>query len=255
VQKNLILNIQYDGTNYSGWQIQPNAITIQGKLQNVLKELTGLNLNIIAAGRTDAGVHAKNMTAHAKIDDNFNLPDTKIKAAINSILPNDIRINKAIVYNGEFHSRFDALKREYHYYLMTDYNVFRRLQSGYYKYPIDEKKLLATSGLFEMTADFTTFSKINPDIKNNKCIIDLCKWEKIDENYFVLKIRANHFLYGMVRALTGAMLDIARGKRDKRDVLIALQQQNRQLASPLAPPQGLFFAKAFYNNEIEELLV
>lgn len=247
----LILDIQYDGTNYSGWQKQPNANTIQNELENAFGRIAGAALTLIAAGRTDAGVHARHMIAHCNLNHILSIPEEKIAIAINSVLPLDIRINSAKYYYGKFHARFDALTREYKYHLISKYDVFKSRYSSYYKYNFDEAKLINSAGIFIRKDDFTTFSKHNPDINNPICDVDISKWEKIDENYYVYNVRANHFLYGMVRSLVGVMLDIARSKRSLEEVQNAILKKNRAHSSPLAPPQGLFFEKSTYPDEFK----
>ena len=248
-EKTLILNIQYDGTNYSGWQKQPNARTVQETLENALMQICGKEIKIMGAGRTDAGVHARNMTAHGNIDDSFTIPENKITAALNANLPYDININNSIVYQGEFHARFDAVMREYTFNIITKPDVFKQRFAAYYKFAFDENLLFESAQIFLKKTDFTTFSKYNPDINNPVCNVDICEWTKIADCHYMLRIRANHFLYGVVRALTGAMLDCARGKRTKEELETALLLKDRSLASPLISPQGLIFEKAYYPVE------
>lgn len=246
----VILLVEYDGTNYSGWQIQPGTDTIQQRLQDAASVIAGKDVKLIGSGRTDSGVHASGQVAHFEIDESFTVPEEKIAKAINSRLPDDIRVIEAEIYHQDFHSRFDAVKRAYSYDLITAPSVFKRRFASYYRYPLIEKKLLGTSGLFELKSDFTTFSKYNPDIKNNVCIVDICKWEKVEENHYRLKIRSNHFLYGMVRSLAGAMIEAARGKYSHSELLGMLEKKDRSLAPPLAPPQGLVLADVYYPLEM-----
>ena len=132
-EKTLAMILEYDGTNFSGWQIQPNARTIQQEIENAMKVLTGRDISIIGAGRTDSGVHANGMVAHAKIDDDFPIPENKLAIAINSRLPADVRIKKAKFFEIPFHARFDAVAREYSYAITTEETVFNRFFQTYYK--------------------------------------------------------------------------------------------------------------------------
>lgn len=242
----LILNIQYDGTEFSGWQIQPNARTIQGELQKVLEEY-GVSQLSTAAGRTDAGVHASNMTAHVPIDDSFPLPIEKAAQVISKHLPTGINISKAsITDNDDFHARFSAKAREYSYYIHSKPDVFLDRYSTLYHYPMNWELLEKSAKIFKTQADFTTFSKVNPAVKNNICNIEKSQWLKIGENRYKFEVKSDRFLYGMVRSLVGTMFDVARGKRTIEDVQNALIAKDRNLNSTLAPAQGLFFEEASY---------
>lgn len=245
----LILEIEYDGTHYSGWQKQKNAITIQGEIEKAIAEITGIDLSLIGAGRTDAGVHARGQVAHAKLDSEIRISSEQLPLAINSKLNYDIRIKKAIFSEDKFHARFDALAREYSYTLVTKYSVFNRHFCTHVRYPLDAERLIQSAEIFLTKDDFTTFSKHNDDIQNNVCDVSLSRWDIIDAGTFRYTIRANHFLYGMVRSLVGAMLDISRGKRDASEVSHALLLRDRALQSPLADARGLILEKVYYNSE------
>ena len=162
----LILKIEYDGTNYGGWQIQPNAPSIQEEIEKVLHKLNGSHIGIVGAGRTDAGVHARGQVAHAKLGTKFPVPEKKIPYVLNSKLPDDIRIVEAQIVNFDFHARFDAIAREYSYTINSNNSVFDRLFSTLIKYKIDYAKLKKSADIFVGKHDFTTFSKHNPDTKN-----------------------------------------------------------------------------------------
>jgi len=245
--------VEYDGTNYAGWQIQNNADTIQNELQTTWKKLTNSNVNFIGAGRTDAGVHSAGQVTSAKIDEII-IPENKIAIALNSILPRDIKIKKAKYIDFPFHPRFDAIAREYNYYIEKNICVFQRNYIAELKYNIDENKLYEIASIFLGNHNFTTFSKINEDIKNNNCIISKSEWEKLPGDIYKYTIKSNHFLYGMVRALVGVMIDYARGKRTINDILISFEKQDKSFASGFAPARGLFLNRVYYQKEIEEKL-
>lgn len=251
-EKNLILKVEYDGTNYSGWQIQPNANTIQEELGKALRRITVFNSNIIASGRTDAGVHAFGQIANVRLENDFNIEDTSIPRALNSLLPADIRIVRARVVNNKFHSRFDALKREYVYRVATQDSVFTRLYTTEIRYDFDPDRLFKAAEFFRQMNDFTTFSKINPDITNPVCDIDISEWKLCENGIYEYRVRANHFLYGMVRLMVGAMMDVARGKTTLFELEDALKLRDRSLASPSVPAKGLFFVKAYYPEGLLE---
>lgn len=249
----LVLVVEYDGTNFSGWQIQPNGRTIQETLQKAYFELTGESINIIGSGRTDAGVHATGQVASAKIS-LPKIPNEKLSIAINSILPNDIRIVNAVYSELPIHARFDATARKYKYRLSKTVSVFERNFISEYKIPFDTDRLFEISRIFIGNIDFTTFSKINPDIKNNTCNVTESYWEFEDNLTLRYNIKANHFLYGMVRAIVGVMLDYARGKRSLNEILRAIDMKNRNLSSGFAPAEGLYLTRVYYPNEIEKII-
>ncbi len=246
----LVLKIQYDGTDYAGWQRQPNAPTVQGEIEKALKKICSYNLSVVAAGRTDAGVHARGMTAHAYLSRGFPVKKEKIHIAVNSYLPRDIRILSAGIIDFKFNARFDASAREYSYYIYKKDDVFLRRYAWQIKFPFSPKKLSEAAEVFLGKHDFTAFSKHNPETKSYLCSVDICEWIK-EEKLWKLKIRADRFVYGMVRSLTGAMIEAARGKITTDDLKIFLAEKDRNNAPGLAPPHGLFFEKAYYPFNIE----
>ncbi|MEI6091826.1 MAG: tRNA pseudouridine(38-40) synthase TruA [bacterium] len=242
----LILEIEYDGTDFCGWQIQPNGRTVMEDIEKAIAKVFGQNVRLVGAGRTDAGVHAKAMTASSILDFIPRVEEAKAVNAINSQLSQDVRIKKAIYYNGKFHARFDAMAREYSYHLLRKVSVFQRKFAYNCTLPIDEEILFKSAELFLGKRDFTTFSKINPSIKNNICDVQVCNWEKVSADYYILHIKADHFLYGMVRSITGAMLEAARNYKSLEEIKAALESCDRFNNSVLAPAHGLFFEKAYY---------
>ncbi len=243
--KNIALLLEYDGSAYSGWQFQPNAISIQEAIETSLSSCYKQPVSIIGAGRTDAGVHAIGQVANFQIS-HASIPLDKLPEAINSKLPMDIRVLAAAEVNMDFHSRFSAIAREYIYNLSTVYSVFDSRFSTFCKYPIDEKRLFAAAELFIGAHDFTAFSKANPDTKSYFCNVERCEWKKVSESKYQLLIKADRFVYGMVRTIVGAMIDIARGKKELSSVAESFNKNNRVDISPLASANGLILNKIYY---------
>ncbi len=244
----IILLVEYDGTNYAGWQTQQNSNTVQEKLNIAIRSiLHNENIKTVAAGRTDAGVHAGGQVVHF-VCKQFPVKENKIPFAINTFLPNDIRVKKAIITESSFHARFDAVAREYIYQLSTCNSVFNRFYSWSVPYKIDENLLLESANVFIGKHDFTTFSKLNKNINNYICNIEICKWLITNKNNFKLIIKADRFVYGMVRALVGAMLEVSRNKRTIEELSFALANRDRKYIAPLAAAHGLILNKIYYQN-------
>jgi tRNA pseudouridine38-40 synthase len=249
--RTLVLKIEYDGANYAGWQRQPNATTVQECIEKALARISGRELNAVAAGRTDAGVHAAGQITHTYLKRQFPVREEKIRKAMNANLPRDIRIRAAGIINRKFNARFDAVAREYSYSLITRDSVFLNHFATYYKYPIRAEILNRAAEIFIGKNDFTSFSKFNAETKHYICNVDVCRWERVEPILWRLSIRADRFVYGMVRGVTGAMLDYARGKRSAESILSALENPSREGQSPLAPPQGLILEKIYYPSDLE----
>jgi tRNA pseudouridine38-40 synthase len=244
------LKVEYDGTNYSGWQRQPNSNSVQQEIEHALKKLTGHEIQVLGSGRTDAGVHARGQIAHFKTPiEIFSIPEEKIIRAINSRLPKDIRILGHCIPHGDFHCTRDAIYREYSYSVTKTEHVFNRYFTTYYPYPLDEEKLLSSGKFFLGEYDFTSFSKINLSTISYVCNVSVCEWECSQYGEYILHIGANRFVYAMVRSIVGAMLEYARGTISENEIvhLLEVPQRNSQLKrTPVAEPQGLVLEKVIY---------
>ncbi len=242
----LILKLEYDGTNYSGWQVQKNARSVQEQVEKGLKHLTGVELKAVGAGRTDAGVHAKGMVTHTRLKTKMRVPVDKIPDIMNSAMPADIRIYNASLTTKSFNARFFPVARKYSYYITTSQTVFNRLYAANIKGEIDFNTLKKSAEIFKGEHDFTTFSKYNASVKSYVCKVEECSWEPIDDGLWRFTIQADRFVYAMVRAIVGACIDAARGKRTIDELKEALEKRDRRYISPLAEPRGLFLDNVFY---------
>jgi tRNA pseudouridine38-40 synthase len=245
-----VLKVEYDGTNYSGWQRQHNGMSVQHTIENALKKLSGHEITILGSGRTDAGVHARGQIAHFKApQEHFSVPQDKIVRAINSRLPKDVRIVGHCIPKGDFHCTRDAIYREYSYAMTRQEHVFNRQFTTFYPYPLDEHVLMSSGELFLGEHDFTSFSKYNPSTKSYVCSVSLCQWEHVRDGEFALHIGANRFVYAMVRSIVGAMLEYARGTITKDEIIALLNQPLRNATvkrAPVAEPQGLVLEQVRY---------
>lgn len=249
--RKLVLKIEYDGTNFAGWQFQPKVRSVQGEIEKAALKLTGINYRTKGSGRTDAGVHASGQVAIIVLDENFSIPDDKIVTAFNTRLPRDVRINGAKIINQDFHPRFHAISREYSYNLILRDTVFKNKFHAHYKYPIKPNVLFDLQDIFLGEKDFTPFSKYNPTKLQYICNVTKCKWHKISDTEYRLDIAANRFVYSMVRLIVGACLEVARGKLTKQDLLKAFERSDRQLKIPVAPPEGLILTNIIFPEEYD----
>jgi tRNA pseudouridine38-40 synthase len=242
---NFLINIAFNGAAYCGWQRQLNSVGVQQVLEKALGEVFGCEVLSTAAGRTDAGVHAVSMPVSFSLA-KVRVPFNRIVKAVNSRLPYDIRVMELFEKPDDFNARFDAVARSYKYVLTTRRDVFRLSTTGYTFYEIEADRLAKAAQLFLGDHNFTTFSKRNPDTLNPICKISHSRWEIISPTEFHYYVTADRFIYGMVRSLVGAMIDVGRSHRSPQDILNAIKKCDRSLNSPLAPASGLYFMNARY---------
>ena len=227
-----------------------HAVAVQEVLEQALSKTFNRTMTAIGAGRTDAGVHARGQVTHSILREPSNIPDDKITKAINSNLPDDICVSDGKIVDFKFHATADAIAREYSYSVHTKPSVFLRNYSNHFKFPIDFNKLQEVADIFTGIHDFTTFSKNNADTKSYICNVEFCFWEHISDTQSILHIKADRFVYGMVRCLAGAMLDYARGARTLTELAESLEAKDRSLTSPLATPRGLVLERVSYRENV-----
>lgn len=241
--KNYKLTIQYDGTKYSGWQIQKNAITVQQTISDAIEKLLKVNVNLIGSGRTDTGVHAIGQVANFRSE--FEIDIYRFKYSLNSILPDDISVSEMIEVDINFHARFDARKRSYIYQIIQKKSPFYKNYSYFYPSEIDLDKLNSLSKIFLTQKDFSAFSKKNDEIENKDCILfDIC-WKQKNE-LIIFKIQANRFLHGMVRAITGTLLKAQQKDNAEKFLIDIFNSKDRNEAYDSVPAKGLFLYKVEY---------
>jgi len=237
--------IQYDGTNYFGWQMQSHERTIQSEIESALAPLNDNNrVKIIGAGRTDTGVHAFGQVAHFDLD--TKLKTVQLKNALNARLPNDIRVIDITETFNEFHARFSAKRRYYRYQCYLDDNLLFKNQSWFVG-EIDKTILDVFAKKFIGSHDFLSFSKLNKQLKNTVCNIYESEWFK-SENMLIFSVCGNRFLHHMVRYLVGTMLAGAQGKisLDYFENLLINPQKNVKIFK--APPEGLIMVGIDYDQ-------
>lgn len=240
---NYKLNIQYDGTNYAGWQIQENAVTVQGKITEAIEVLTKERINLIGSGRTDSGVHALGQVANFKVENSLDI--YRFKHSLNSILPKDISITEMLKVEEDFHSRFDAKKRSYIYLIAKIKTPFYHPYSWHYHDSIDILKLKKLSEELIGEFDFTSFARKNTETENKICEIFQVNWRESKER-IVFYIEANRFLHGMVRTIVGTLLKLTNEEESGKRLKELLNLKDREAAGEAAPAQGLFLYKVKY---------
>ncbi|WP_067032591.1 tRNA pseudouridine(38-40) synthase TruA [Allomuricauda sp. CP2A] len=241
------IQFSYFGKAYHGWQNQPNAITVQEMLEKALSTLLRQKVEVVGAGRTDTGVHAKEMFAHF----NFDLIDDleELVYRLNALLPEDIAVQQIYNMIPEAHARFDALERTYEYWVVQEKNPFYTDAAHLVKYPLDiEVMNRAASQLLEHT-DFECFSKSNTDVKTYLCDVRQAIWEE-KEDKLVFTITADRFLRNMVRAVVGTLLDVGMGKMVPDEIHTIIASKDRSKAGVSVPAKGLYLTKVLYPKEI-----
>lgn len=240
------LTISYDGTRFSGWQVQPNGISVQALLQDAFNTVLREKIMITGAGRTDAGVHAHGQTAHFHFDKPLDLP--KLQHSINALLPDDIRLMEIKEVSDDFHSRYSALSKEYHYQIDLTYNPFNRFYSWWVPYKIDIDLLKAALKKYEGEHDFKGFANENEKgvaAHDSKRRMIKCELIQNGAQLTIVYI-ADGFLYKMARNLTGTAIDIARGYLPLNTIDDIFDTQDRKKGGQAAPAHGLFLYKVNY---------
>jgi tRNA pseudouridine38-40 synthase len=242
------LEVSYKGTNYSGFQTQRNANTIQAEIEKALLVLIKQPITLTGSSRTDAGVHALQNYFHF---DNNNIlhkgreKKKKLLYNLNAILPEDIVIKNLLFLSDNSHCRFDAVSREYKYYIYQQKNPFLNDRGYYFPYKLDLDAMKQAAELVKGHKNFITFSKKNTQVKSFECTIIESEWI-IENNCTVYHVSGNRFLRGMVRALTATMLKVGRGKLSVNDFLEIISSKDSTKASFAAPAQGLFLISVKY---------
>lgn len=241
--------LSYDGTRYHGWQIQPNGISVQEELMKALSTLMRHEVEVVGAGRTDAGVHAALMVAHFDTDREWNTDLLADK--LNRLLPPDIAVARVTLVKPDAHARFDAISRTYKYYVTTVKSPFgRAYKCRLYGEPLDfERMNQAAATLFDYI-DFTSFSKLHTDVKTNNCRIMQAHWDKLNDTEWVFTIQADRFLRNMVRAIVGTLFEVGRGKLSVEDFRKVIELKDRGKAGSSAPGHALFLVGIDYPENL-----
>ncbi len=244
--RNIKLQIQFDGTDYHGWQIQKEDRTVQKTVQNVVSTIVNSEVKLHGSGRTDAGVHALGQVAHFNTDSLIDL-DT-MKKGLNSLLPDDIIINAAEEADSEFHSRFSAKSRTYWYFIwnFTERSPFYSRYSWHIFKPLDVKAMEKAAGALIGIQDFSSFQGADKEEVNPVREVTRVRFKKAGKHILLFEIQASSFLKHMVRNIMGTLADVGRGKQPPDWIYDVLGEKNRIFAGATAPARGLFLKEVKY---------
>jgi tRNA pseudouridine38-40 synthase len=240
------LKLAYDGTNYCGWQIQPNGNTVQAELTSALSLSFGEAIMLVGAGRTDTGVHAREMYAHFDLTKELSRKDIlQALFNLNNMLPRDIAVQDVIPVDEAAHARFDATSRTYEYHILTRKDPFRERFCWYWQGSIDVEMMNKAAAMLIGLHDYQCFSKVKTDVNNYLCDVKEAFWQELDGE-LVFTITANRFLRNMVRAVVGTLFEIGRGKLAVADLEEIVASRNRSRAGASVPARGLSLVRVSY---------
>ncbi len=244
--KNYKLVIQYDGTNYCGWQSQLNGVSIQGVVQKAINTITRESVNLLGAGRTDAGVHALGQTANFRIEKELDL--YRFKHSLNSSIPKDIAVTSIKEVDEEFHSRYDAIKRSYIYLISKGKSPFYDRYSWWYHGNINCSELNRLSESLLGVNNFTAFSRKASETENKICNVHEIRWKEWKDQ-IVFYVEADRYLHGMVRTMVGTLLNSFKLKKNIDYLYNIINKKERESAGEAVPAKGLFLFKVKYKAD------
>lgn len=238
----------YDGAAYHGWQVQPNAVTVQEVLEDALGKLVRQPVPLVGAGRTDAGVNAECMVAHG--DFPCEVDAVQLVYKLNKMLPPDVAVTDVRRVKDDAHARFDAVSRRYNYRVVTAKSPFARRYACRVMPGVDFEAMNRAAELLYEYTDFTSFSKLHTDAKTNNCRVTHAVWRMVGEHEWVFEIEADRFLRNMVRAIVGTLLMVGRGKMDIDGFRAVIESKSRGDAGDSAMGEALFLVGVEYPNDI-----
>ena len=240
------MELAYFGKAYHGWQRQPNAISVQEVVENALNTLLQETVEIVGAGRTDSGVHARQIFAH--FDTEKQLAE-EFSFRMNSLLPKNIAVKNLFPVKSDAHARFDAYSRSYEYHLVTSKDVFATDMAYYVQKEIDVDKMNEAAQILFSYSNFKCFSRSRTDVRTYNCKIERADWQQ-EEERLIFHITADRFLRNMVRAIVGTLLEIGLGKMEVQEMHNIINSEDRSEAGASVPAQGLFLTKVEYPKSI-----
>jgi len=241
------IELSYNGKNYHGWQIQPNAISVQEVLEQALSTITQQEIGIVGAGRTDAGVHATQIFAHFDIDEV--LEEQLFVYKLNAVLPKSIVVENVFRVMDDSHARFHAVKRSYEYRVITKKDPFLHEYTHLVKLPLDVDKMNEAAKILLEYTNFKCFSKVKTEVHTFNCDVSHAEWSYVG-NQLIFSVSANRFLRNMVRAIVGTLLNVGLGKIEVASIHDIVKSENRGEAGVSVPAQGLYLTQVEYPENI-----
>lgn len=241
--RRLKCTIQYDGTGYAGYQVQPNGLTIQEVIETTLARMHKHPVKIIGSGRTDARVHAYGQVIH--FDTELAIPPENVVKALNTLLPADIRVRSCEEVEPTFEARYDVVGKEYRYFVRREENAFRRNLSVHIPYPLDLERIRQGMAHLVGTHDFSSFCVAKTETDNRVRTIYEAELMTVRDE-LVFRFQGSGFLYNQIRIMVGTLLDVGRGRFAPEDIKKMLLAKDRNVAGVTAPPHGLYLWEVFY---------
>lgn len=240
------IHLSYDGTRYHGWQIQPNGISVEGEIERCLSTILRTPIDIVGAGRTDAGVHARHMVAHFDFENEDKDFCPQLAYKLNRMLPPDISIQRIEPVSEDLHARFSATARTYHYYVSTKRNPFTRHYTWLTHFDLDFALMNQAAEIIMEYDDFACFCKSHTDVKTTLCDVMQAQWVQTSPTEWYFVIRANRFLRNMVRAVVGTLVEVGRHRMTLEDFRSVIEGKKRTQAGESMPANALFLEKIDY---------
>ena len=255
------IKLSYDGSAFCGWQIQNNAVTVQGELQNALEKLAGVPIPVTGAGRTDTDVNSINYIAHFDLPDGVRIEAPQLCYKLNAILSQKIAVHEVIETGEDFHARFDATSREYKYFIHFNKDPFAEKFSYRIRNTLDINKMNIAAEYILGEHDFSCFEKVGGNNTTSICTVTEAHWDTYrpqhadmlgypykEGDYIVFTVKANRFLRNMVRAMVGSLIEVGRGKQKPSWIASLIESGSRSDAGMSVPGKALFFCGARYNK-------
>ena len=244
--KNIKLTIEYDGTNYHGWQIQQNSITVQEVVQNAIKRLLGEETSVIGCSRTDVGVHAYGQTLNFMTQSN--IPPDKFSFALNNLLPTDIVVRKSELVPDDFHARYNAKGKKYRYLVINSSqpSALNRNRAWHVKPVLDVEKMVEAAKAFLGEHDFAAFQATGGQVRSTVRTIYNIMVNRMPDNIISIEVEGNGFLYNMVRIIAGTLVYVGLGKLRPDEVTEIIESGDRKRAGITAPAHGLYLIEVLY---------
>lgn len=251
--RNIALRLRYDGSAYHGWQLQKEDVSVAGTLERALGKVCGEPIRVVGCGRTDAGVHALSYCANFKTSSS--IPAERLPYAVNSRLPSDIAVFRAVDVPEDFNAITHCIQKEYVYKIMNTRirDPFLQKRVCFYPAPLDFDRLYSAGRAFEGTHDFAAVRSVGTETKTTVRTVHWCRAEREGE-LITVAVCADGFLYNMVRAIVGTMVYAALGKLKPEGIPALLDTRDRRLTGPTMPPQGLYLSRVWYDGAVGDMM-